>query len=64
MMAAAILAEASGISLLRVRRDMRCPDVAGIPRDRLQRYAEALDFPVEELGRLPAAGEGGCGASP
>lgn len=56
MMTASILAEASGISFLRVRHDLRCARVDEIPRDRLQRYADALEFPIEELGTLPGPG--------
>jgi len=52
-MDSAVLAAYSGISRLRIRWHMRPGPFARLSPEMLQRYADALNLPVEEIGRLP-----------
>jgi len=48
-----VLSAYSGISRLRIYWHMRPGPFASLPADVLQRYADALNLPVDEICRLP-----------
>lgn len=51
----ALLAQTAGMARWRVRRHLRPGVFARLPQRVLRRYAEALELPLDRLGKLPDA---------